>query len=60
MKLTNPEIGTILAALRLYQRRLLRGGIPVEIDDLATDGGEHDALTAEEIDRLCERINFGG
>ena len=31
----------------------------VAIDDIATSGGEFDALSAVEIDDLCEDINLG-
>lgn len=56
--LSNQDIGTILAALRFYQ---LKGGYQAlqrnDLEDIATDDGEFDALGSDEIDRLCERIN---
>lgn len=52
---TEPEQAAILAALRYYQRTYT-GGIEA-INDIATNGGEHDALDASKIDELCERIN---
>lgn len=50
------EVATILAALRLWQitPNAWRRSAHMEI---ATDGGEIEPLTAEEIDALCERIN---
>lgn len=46
---------TILAALRFWQREgLLSGG---HEHDIATLEGRIEALTAEEIDALCEQIN---
>jgi hypothetical protein len=49
------ELGTVLAALRYWQREgLMSGGAE---HDIATDGDSFAALTAEEIDALCERLN---
>lgn len=31
----------------------------VDIDMIETNGGEHDALTADELETLCEEINTG-
>ena len=46
--------------LRLYQA-IGTGVSPIEalviVDEIATDGGEHPALTEHELDVLCERIN---
>lgn len=62
MKLTNRELATVLAALRLWQdsdlemqgdadaRRFLA---------IAEDGGRVRSLSDEEIDALCERLNAG-
>lgn len=48
------EMSTILAALRIYQERADRA----EVRDM--DHFEDcDALTVEEVDELCEKINFG-
>jgi hypothetical protein len=30
------------------------------VSEIATDGGTLEAMTADEIDGLCERINTGG
>jgi hypothetical protein len=55
----NPrELGTVLAALRLWQRLGDRLGEP-ELA-IATDEGAFPPLTKDEIDGLCERINIGG
>jgi hypothetical protein len=55
LPLTDREHATVLAALRFWQR------MPSELsepeNDIATNGDEHAALTLEEIDALCERIN---
>jgi hypothetical protein len=49
------ETATILAALRYWQREgLMSAGAE---QDVASDGERFQALSAEEIDTLCERIN---
>lgn len=49
------ETATILAALRYWQREgLMSDG---DEQDVASDGGRFQSLSAEEIDTLCERIN---
>jgi len=49
------ELGTVLAALRYWQREgLLSDGVE---RDIATDGGTVVPLDANQIDALCERIN---
>lgn len=56
--ITEAELHTILAALRLYQRQI--GGLGACSDwiiDVATNGGMTIALDATAIERLCERIN---
>ena len=56
--MNDTERDTMLAALRAWQEL-----IPEICETnshlwmLATNGGEHDALTHEEIDELCERLN---
>jgi len=52
-QLTNQEIGQILAALRYWQT----GSCTYEIECIAAEFGE---LTTEEIDELCEKLNFIG
>lgn len=67
LKLTDRELDTVLAALRAWQA--LETGITtfgiVQLSDLR-DIADNDrtaddaALSPEEIDDLCERINTGG
>jgi hypothetical protein len=52
--LDNRELGTVLAALRVWQGM---GQVSQSIQDIATDGGTIEPLNNEEIDALCERIN---
>lgn len=49
------ELATVLAALRAFQR--LGSELTEPENDIATCGGEFDALTVEEIDSLCDEIN---
>lgn len=55
------ERDTIIAALRFYQAALAEDpdNIPTEIQVIAENerSGKDAALSAEEIDDLCERIN---
>jgi len=55
--LSEREIATVLAALRAWQQSPMRGDCG--LDDIATDSGTVEALDADEIDDLCERINCG-
>ena len=50
------ELHTILAALRRWQRDGWRGASDA-MQTIASDGGNCEPLTREEIDALCERIN---
>lgn len=55
------ELATILAALRFHQDENLQvtNEIPDQVvREIATDGGCLKPLTAQEIDRLCERLNL--
>lgn len=56
----NREQATILAALRHYQQALLnnRSGL-TELIEIASDSGAVSPLSADEIDDLCETVNFG-
>ena len=65
-KFTDADLGTILAGLRLWQLALEKGVIiPVnaknislrDIFDISTNGGKFKALTADQIDDLCEALN---
>ncbi len=51
------ERATVLAALRSWQRD--PGPRPKDLIDIATNGSKHEALTVEQIDELCERLNAG-
>lgn len=58
LTLTERERDTILAALRFWQREGLQSdGIEREIAENGRTGDDA-ALTADEIDDLCERINI--
>lgn len=56
----NRAHATILAALRYYQQALLsdRPGL-TEFIKIATDSGAVPPLSPDEIDDLCETVNFG-
>jgi hypothetical protein len=59
----NREVATILAALRFYQREMRDGLVPYcdaeyFLLDIASDGNTEVMLSADEIDDLCEKINF--
>ena len=54
MKLNAPELNAILAGLRLLQSRR---ALPVDVADIASNGGECDPLSDDGIDDLCQRIN---
>lgn len=62
-QLNSIEIATILAALRLRQADLSGvAGEPIradagDLDNIATNDGEFDALGIKDIDALCERLN---
>ena len=55
MPLDDRELATILAALRFWQRWAKPDGTEW---DIATDRGHLKAMTPEEVDDLCERINL--
>jgi hypothetical protein len=62
---TSQELGTVLAALRYWQRKYrpereggANGhGVNDWLIDIATGGGEFATLDTTEIDALCERLN---
>jgi hypothetical protein len=55
------EFNAILAGLRQLQQALERpDGFGTYDADILTNGGDEKAITPEEIDTLCERINTGG
>lgn len=55
MRLDSRDIAIILAALRTLQSLRRHSA---DIMDVATDGGLHEPMNDEEIDDLCERLNF--
>lgn len=55
-RLDSPEIGTVLAALRLYQKCRAEGTIPENIKEISTDGGQFPALTDEQIEELTDSM----
>ena len=64
MKISDRELATVLAALRLWQQAdPVLGGVVIGADQfiameqIATNGGLYEPLTPTEIDALCERIN---
>jgi hypothetical protein len=52
------ELATILAALRYWQREGLSSAGHEQ--DIASNGYRFEALSEQEIDTLCERLNFEG
>lgn len=50
-------LGTVLAALRYWQRHLEQGNLDDEFADISTDGGQYEPLNAAEIDALCQQLN---
>lgn len=59
MKLLRRETATILAALRLWQRGDGVGDDgDSELAAIASNGGCFEPMTSEEIDKLCEALNF--
>lgn len=62
-KLDDRERATVLAALRYWQAYGLRAPIQGQrmtmIREIADNGGEVEALSENEIDDLCERLNAG-
>lgn len=60
IQISPEERDTILAALRLWQDDITgTSNDGAMLEDIATNGGEHEALGEEAIDALCERINCG-
>ena len=55
---TKPELNTILAALRYWQRLVrMHSPLPQAVKDIATDLSQHHMLKDEEIEALCQKIN---
>ena len=59
LRVSSRELHTLLATLRFYQEQgqCEPANRSEWIEDLATNGGGVQALTDDEIDQLCERIN---
>ena len=58
MILNDHRLATVLAALRLWQRELLRDdGIGADLAAVATDDGLFAMMQPDEIDKLCENLN---
>ncbi|MEO8315599.1 MAG: hypothetical protein ABI645_12505 [Pseudomonadota bacterium] len=53
------ELAAVLAGLRALQEAMVRGADALHLAGIATDGDRFPALSAQEIDRLCERLNAG-
>lgn len=60
MTFTEQQTATLLAALRLFQQQHLHKRIYDLPPNLMPYFDEHKALNPNEIDELCERINFNG
>lgn len=66
MTLDRRELGTVLAALRLWQATNHGSTVPLSdsqissIRSIATDAGEVEELGHREIDTLCEKLNLRG
>lgn len=57
---TREETATLLAALRYYQQQGMGDPFnrPSEIHDIAADNLHVTSLDANDIDALCEKVNF--
>jgi hypothetical protein len=59
MELTPRELAIVLAALRCYQQVYdsCDGDLTDDVQEIATNSGEFEAMNLAEIDDLCERLN---
>jgi len=57
ISVTAQERDAVLAGLRLLQRALEAGSVPLMLRDILTNGGTHAGLDPAAIDALCERAN---
>ena len=57
IELTDREVAHLLAALRNWQTDSLNEDLA---EAFAGHFEDHEALTDDEIDALCERLNFAG
>jgi len=58
LAVTPHEFDTMLAALRFWEAR--GDDAPQEIIDIATNGGDHESMSLDAIDELCQDLNTGG
>ena len=64
IRISDRELGTILAALRFYQGAGLSSLMPPKasnrwLRNIATNGGKYVPMNITDIDALCERLNTG-
>jgi uncharacterized protein YbgA (DUF1722 family) len=58
--LSDRELGTVLAALRAWQKADAKTRYNSEFTDIANNFGSFDdALEDDEIDALCQQLNLG-
>lgn len=57
--LTERELAGVLAGLRTFQseRKKRRGAMPPGIHEIATNCGQFNSLSDEEIEELCAELN---
>lgn len=55
IQVDSQDLAAILCGLRIYQSRF--DELKPDLLDIATNGGECQALTPDEVDDLCERLN---
>ena len=64
--MTREEHAAVITGLRMLQEHIVRHGAPSEetfpepLLDILTCGGELVPLTADQLDRVCERFNTDG
>lgn len=57
--LNKRELAALLAAAALYEQRLKGVERAIDVREIASDNGNFEALNAEELAALSERMNFG-
>ena len=55
--ITDEELSTILADLRMLQTAVEIGRLPLHIEKIATEHGARFVCDPSEIDRLCQELN---
>lgn len=61
LNIDDRQLATILAALRSHQDNNLRQGSGITdkyLQEIATNGGTFQPLSVDEVNALCERLNF--